>query len=1065
MVATRKIKGFTAYLLIVFLNAFVDLGHKIIIQNTLFKSYDGDLQIILTSIINGFILLPFILLFTPSGFISDRFPKHLVMRYGAVAAVIVTCLITMSYYMGWFWVAFGLTLLLAMQSAVYSPAKYGYIRELVGDENITRANALVQSITIVAILSGTFVFSFLFEGLIKDTLVPSDIVSDIAVLGWVLVGLSCIELVLAFDLPEKYGGNKALSFDIKQYVGGQRLRENLVVLCSTKSIWLSILGLSMFWAISQALLASFPAYAKATFGETNTVVIQGILACTGFGIVLGSWLADKVSKSYIELGLIPLGSMGIALGLLFLTMANSYILLAGVFLFLGFTGGIFIVPLNSLIQYSAKEEQLGLILSGNNWVQNIVMLSFLVITAFLAVVGIHGVGFFYILSAVALLGSIYTIKQLPQSMARLTAKGLIRHKYRIQVEGFENLPKQGGVLLLGNHVSWIDWLIVQIACPRSVRFVILRSIYERWYLKPIFRFFGAIPISPRNSRDSLSLVNQCLKNGEVVCLFPEGAISRNGQLGPFKRGYERAVVGLCDTDAVILPFYLRGLWGSRLSRSGSEKLRLNTSRGIKRNLVVAFGPPLSLNTTTETLKQRVFELSIDAWQQQSEEMKPIPRAWLTAAKANLQGVAIVDDRTGTMNNASMLVATTALSALIRRRSPEQNIGLLLPASAEALMGNMAVMLNAQTCVNLNYNGSIEAVQAAIHKAEIKTVYSSKSFIHQLQQHGVNIDAMLEGVCLVYMEDVKTQVSKIRLVLGWFAAYCLPASWIYRLMGRCTSIDTPAQILFSSDSDGNPQGIILSHKNIMANILQISDVLNTQSDDVFISCLPPCHSFGLTVTSLLPLIQGLPAICQPDPKDVVRIAKAIARNEVTIMCGTSSLLGLYSCNDKVDPLMFESLRVVVSGAERLSPDVRESFELKFKKTIYEGYGTTETTPVATVNVPNKLDLGNFIPQVGHKPGTVGLPLPGSCVRIVDSDSMDELNVGEDGLILISGGQVMQGYLKDRKKTADVIVEIDGRRWYKTGDIGHVDLDGFLTIADCYACFTTSAEQPQMETHIE
>jgi len=151
------------------------------------------------------------------------------------------------------------------------------------------------------------------------------------------------------------------------------------------------------------------------------------------------------------------------------------------------------------------------------------------------------------------------------------------------------------------------------------------------------------------------------------------------------------------------------------------------------------------------------------------------------------------------------------------------------------------------------------------------------------------------------------------------------------------------------------------------------------------------------------------------------------------------------------LMLETLRIVVSGAERLNPEVRDAFKLRFNKEIYEGYGTTETTPVASVNIPDRIDPANWNVQQGNKPGTVGMPLPGGNFRIVDPVTLESLPVGEDGLILFGGSQVMLGYLNDPQKTAAVIVELDGKRWYKTGDKGHLDQDGFLTIVDRYSRF--------------
>jgi len=238
---------------------------------------------------------------------------------------------------------------------------------------------------------------------------------------------------------------------------------------------------------------------------------------------------------------------------------------------------------------------------------------------------------------------------------------------------------------------------------------------------------------------------------------------------------------------------------------------------------------------------------------------------------------------------------------------------------------------------------------------------------------------------------------------------------------------------------------------MGNIKQVADVLDIQENDVIMGSLPQFHAFGLTVTGLLPLIEGIPAVFHPDPTDVLNIAKAIARYRATVLCGTSTFLRLYVRNSRVHPLMLESLRIVVTGAERLNAEVRSGFEAKFKKTVYEGYGTTETTPVAGVNIPDRLDTDSWHVQTGNKPGTVGLPLPGSSFRIVDPETLRPLPSNEDGLILIGGTQVMLGYLNDPEQTREVIVEIDGERWYKSGDKGHLDEDGFLTIVDRYSRF--------------
>ncbi|RKZ45873.1 MAG: acyl-[ACP]--phospholipid O-acyltransferase, partial [Gammaproteobacteria bacterium] len=384
-------------------------------------------------------------------------------------------------------------------------------------------------------------------------------------------------------------------------------------------------------------------------------------------------------------------------------------------------------------------------------------------------------------------------------------------------------------------------------------------------------------------------------------------------------------------------------------------------------------------------------------------------------------------------------------------SPEQNIGFLLPTSIAGSIANMAAILQGKTVVNLNFTANREALQASVTKAGIKSIYTSHKFIEKLAKKGVDLGDAFPDSQLIYMEDLKPEINKITSLLTFIFVLVFPAGLLKLLYCKKVSINSPAAILFSSGSEGLPKGVVLSHRNIMANLKQISGMLNVQDTDVVMASLPLFHAFGLTVTTFMPLIEGIPMICHPDPTDTVNIAKAIAKYRATFLCSTSTFLRLYIKNKRIHPLMLESLRIVVAGAEKLNPDVRDAFKLKFNKDIYEGYGATETTPVASVNIPDALDVNYWQVQFGNKQGTVGLPLPGSSFRIVDPGTLDELKTGEDGLILVGGSQVMLGYLDDEEKTSEVITMIDGKRWYKTGDKGHLDEDGFLTIVDRYSRF--------------
>ena len=1051
MIDLLRIPGFIAFILVAFINAFVDLGHKILIQNTLFKTYDGDTQIILTAVVNGLILLPFILLFTPSGFIADRFAKNKVIQKSAWAAVLITLLITACYYQGWFIASFALTFLLAIQSALYSPAKFGFIREIAGSENLTEGNGWVQAVTMVAILTGIAAFSLMFEhrlasAQLADYSDPAELLMAFAPLGWLLVAGSVIELILSYRLPEIYQGDKSEKFSWSSYLQGKSLKLNLGMISRKKSLWLSIIGLAMFWSVSQVMLAVFPAYAEDYLGQSNTFVIQGAMALAGVGIMLGSVVVGQLSHHYINTGLIPVGAIGVAAGLVLLPSADSLLLAAGLFLMIGFFGSMLTIPLNALLQFNAEKSQMGKVLAGKNFIVNVSMLVFLVVAALFASLQIDGIWLLYGIALIAAIAAVYAIRQLPLALVRAVVAALMKQKYKLNVLGMENLPEDGkGVLLLGNHISWLDWAMIQMASPRHIHFVMERSIYQRWYLKWFMDFYGVIPIASGNSRKALGKVTELLNEGKVVCLFPEGAISNTGQLGEFKRGYQRACEG---ANGVIVPFYLRGLWGSWFSRS-TEKMQRSRA-ALRRDVIVAFGKPMEISAPAEEVKQKVFELSIHAWEDHTRTLETLPKAFIRTAKKAPSEYAIADVQGEPLSHKKLLTACALFSKRIAA-AEGQNIGLLVPTSSAGAIANMATAMSGKTMVNLNFTAPVSSLLSALEQAEIETVVTAHKFVKKLKAKGIDVEPLFAGRNVLYMEDIKQQIGKGEALLTMAMISLLPTSLLQFWLCKRQHLDDTAAILFSSGSEGAPKGVMLSHRNIFGNARQIADVLNVRDDDVWMATLPLFHAFGLTVTCFMPLIEGIPVVCHPDPTDAQNIGKGVARYRATLMCATSTFLRLYTRNKRLQPLMLKSLRLMVAGAEKLNPDVRAAFENKFHVGIVEGYGCTETTPVAGVNVPDYLDTRWWTNQIGQKKGTVGMALPGSRFRIVDPESLEELPCGEAGMILIGGTQIMKGYLNNPDKTAEVLVEQDGLRWYITGDKGSLDEDGFLTIVDRYSRF--------------
>ena len=1042
--------GFLPYLAIAFLNAGVDLAHKITIQNVLLKSFDGDTLVILTALINAMILLPFIFLFSPAAFINDKFSRTKVIRLSALAAVGISALICLCYAIGEFYMAFALTLLLAAQSAVYSPAKYSIIKSIVGTEQLGMANGIIQALTIIAILFSSFAFSFFFESHYIASNDPNMVLQSVWEIGIALIAFSALEAYFAFKIPffPQTAEFSEQKFSAKQYANLHYLKENIRTLRQNKNIWLSVIGLSLFWGVSQVIVAAFPAHYKAIFHADNAIVIQAILAVSGLGLILGSYVAGKMSHLHIELGIVPVGAVGIFISLFCLTLTDSNLFLTICSFAFGFFGGLFIVPLNATIQYFAPEAISGKIMAGNNFMQNVLMVAFLLLSILFVKLSLSTTNLLIFASLVCLVGSFYAMLQLPHLFTRLLLLPILKTGYRFHVNGLKNLPQSGGVLLLGNHISWIDWLVLQAASPRAIKFVMYRPIYNKWYLTWFLRIFKVIPIGGGASKESIQTIRSYLENGEVVALFPEGHISYNGQINEFQKGFEHVLEGLENITTV--PFYLRGLWGSSFSRADSHYKILSKKRG-KREVLVAFGKPINGFIDAVAMKQKVVELSFSAWEHFINEQAPLTHHWLESAKSDLFKECVADAQGTELNNVKFIAAVLSFAKVLKTKlRGQRHVGVLLPSSAAGAIVNMALFVLGKVPVNLNYTLSAESMQKALAKAQIDTVLSSAKFLDKLTAKGFDFNAILADK-LLFAEDIAKGLNKTAKTHAFLTALFAPQWWIKLRYFANVKLDDTATILFSSGSEGDPKGIELSHKNLLTNIKQVSELLNFRRDDVILNSLPIFHSFGLTVTTLLPLCEGVKMVSVADPTDGAAIGKMSAKHGVSILFGTSTFFRLYTRNKKLHPLMFQNVRIVIAGAEKLKTDVKDAFRLKFGLEIHEGYGTTETAPVAAVNMPNILEKDSLKELTFTKEGTVGLPLPGTIIKIVDPDTLNELKTGEDGLILIGGGQVMKGYLDDPEKTAEVIAELDGVRYYKTGDKGHIDEHGFVTIVDRYSRF--------------
>ncbi len=1033
----------------------VDISHKILLQNVAFKIFDGSVQVVYISIINALILLPFLLLFSLSGYLSDNYDKKDVLVYGALSSFSLSVLMIIAYSLSSFYLAMFVLFLLAVQSAIYSPAKFGIIINLYEKEHLSRGNSAVQAVSMIAILLTMGVFSFWFESIYSahnyDLISSKEVLlNKFLPLTFYIALIGAIEMAASFLILKKIDTNfqvdKKKILDKKAYFQGKLLRTNLKEISSNHVILLCVIGLSVFWGISQGMLAVFPAYAKEYLEITNVFVINGVLASSGIGIALGSYIYSKISKNYIETGTIPLAAVGMAVMIYTSTLVESTTGLMLSFLVFGMCGGFFVVPLNALIQFNANINRLGTILAGNNWYQSLFMFLILCMTTIVSLNHFDTLTTIYIILFITIIGAIYTMTQLPQSMVYFFVKFIVGLRYKLEVTGLKNMPSSGGVLLLGNHVSWLDWAILQMSTPREISFVMDKTIYDKWFLRWFLKFFNIIPIASASSKSSIKQVARALDEGKVVVLFPEGGITYNGHLGEFKRGFELALK-MTNSDVPVVAFYIRGLWESMFSRANKKFVKSYRTNSV----TVSFSKPFNKQTATaEFVKHKVMNLTIESWKKHIKMLESLPCEIVSKMKEVGKHLIVADSTGIELSGEKFLTASIVFKDALKTKLKGQNIALMIPTTAAGAFVNTSVLMMGKTAVNLNYTAEVDSLIKSVQSADIKSLVTSKKFLLKLKEKGMNLEKLLEHLEVIFLEDIKESIPKSKGILTFLSVKILPSFLIKLFHVKKVPLKATALIMFSSGSEGTPKGIELSHMNILGNTQQIASVLNVHDGDAMVGSLPLFHAFGICVTTFFPLIEGVRMVAHPDPTDGYEIGKIVQKYKATMMFGTSTFYRLYTMNKKVESCMFESLRFVVAGAEKLSPKVYSDFKKKFGKSILEGYGTTETSPVASCNLPNvAMADGNI--QKGEKKGSVGMPIPGTSIKIVNPENNEVLPIGQEGMVLIGGVQIMKGYLNNESKTNDVITTIDGKHWYVTGDKGKFDDEGFLTILDRYSRF--------------
>jgi acyl-[acyl-carrier-protein]-phospholipid O-acyltransferase / long-chain-fatty-acid--[acyl-carrier-protein] ligase len=967
-------------------------------------------------------IAPFFLFSGASGTLADRVDKSLIARIVKVAEIGIMMLGALGLWLENVPMLFAALFCLGTHSTVFGPIKYALLPQHLREDELVAGNALIEAGTFLAILLGTILGgSVVLLG--QGAIIVGGCGIAAAVIGWI----ASRQIPPAPSSAGADAPRPRLLHDTVAVVGH---------VTSRPALMLPILAVSWFWLFGATVVSGLPAFAKDVL-FANEQVVTMMLALFAVGVGIGSIVAERLLHGEVSARYVPLAAAAMAFFAWDLHVASmgrtpaaelatvaSFLRAPGTWRILvdlvgvAMAGGLFTVPLYAILQHESEPAHRARVIAANNIINALAMSIAAMGSALLLAQGLTMGQLFAVCGVATIPVALVAAWILRRTMAKSLVRLILKMLYRVKVEGLEHArAAMPHAVIAANHASFLDGLLLGAFLPGDPIFAVDTLIAKQWWARPFLMFVNALPVDPTNPLSIRSMI-RAVEAGSACIIFPEGRITTTGSL---MKVYEGPAVIAERTKAALLPIRIDGVEFTPFSRLAGKVRR----RWFPRIQIRILPPRLLTAPEGVTGRARRVALRRALGDQMVQSMFAAAHIDTTLFDALLEararhggGHIIADDlEMRPLSYRGLVTASFALGGVLARRTREgERVGLLLPTSRASLVTFFALQAHRRVPAMLNFSTGAASAIAACRGAEIALIVTARLFIEKAKLQPL-VAALEPHATILYLEDIKPEIG----LLSKLAALVRSITVKPDVSGA--RANEPAVVLFTSGSEGTPKGVVLSHRNLLANRHQIASVIDMSPKDIVFNALPVFHSFGLTGGLLMPLLAGVRTFLYPSPLHYRTVPEFVYGMNATILFGTDTFLSGYA--RVADNYDFYSVRYVFAGAERVKPETRRVWFEKFGIRILEGYGATETSPALAVNTP-----------MHFRAGTVGRLLPGIDCRLERIEGIDAA-----GRLSVRGPNVMLGYLRAENPG---VLQPPADGWYDTGDIVDIDVDGFVTI---------------------